>query len=147
MPNILIVDDDETNKATLRKEFENLGNTVTLSASTVAVEAFENEVPDVVLMDFTTCREIAKSAADKILEFDHTACIFALSTTVEEGDKKFMYASGARAVVQRPELLTDQGEVDALMSRIFSACSELEHEKCVGCWQNGVFTDTTKPLT
>ena len=144
MPNILIVDDDEINKATLKKEFENLGNTVALSASAAAVEAFENDVPDVVLMDFTTCREIAKSAADKILECDHTACIFALSTTVEECDKKFIYASGARAVIQRPKLLTDQGEVDALMSRIFGACSELEHEKCVGCWESGVFTDTTQ---
>ncbi|MHA2251291.1 MAG: response regulator [Candidatus Kariarchaeaceae archaeon] len=143
MPNILIADTDEDTQIALKKHFEKLGNNVSISPSLdEAAASYENFIPDLVIMNYIHDEKVAQEEASKIIEFDHTACIFAVTNTTDDQMKKKIYASGARAVILKPEDPI-QEKVDSFVDKMYEACEDLKLEKCIKCWEAGTFTDTT----
>lgn len=141
MPSILVIDENKQFLDSIKKEFERIGSDVVHSDFENSLETFEQLIPDLILMDYSTNPSRANSLCEKILEFDGTACIFAL---VENPDKSIVnssYTSGVRAVIELKKDNNDEIEIKPVVGNIVSACNELEKDKCISCWLTNKFTD------
>ena len=135
MTKILLCGMDNDVTSALEMRLKELGNETATAATSEVMDLYEDFLPDMVLMEVTDS-EWAVGEINSIIEFDATACIFALGQDV---NTDVMYKSGVRVILNSPA----EG-MDAFVDLLYGACNDLEHENCIGCWKTNRFANLQK---
>lgn len=136
MPNILIIEDDATEKQLMKETLEKQGDTVkTVNLSIDGIETYLEYGPDVVIMDFDQDTNLSKQIANRMTEMDSTACIFAIVGDNQKMEEISSYTAGVRATIPRNKPIKSDNDAEELVDRIVKACSELSDGYCSSCWK------------
>ena len=101
---ILIVDDNEEARLCLRLQLQGLGHAVSAEAETLAaaVKHYQNEKPDLVILDLTLEREDGLTILAALRRVDGSARVIILSANEMERIKKQALEAGAFGYLVKP---------------------------------------------
>jgi len=100
---VLIVDDDDTLRATLEKIFVKAGyRTRSAKNGHDALAAFEEDEPDIVLADVRMPRKDGLSLLDEIVSRNATCTVIIMTAYGEEGSSADALRRGAFAYLDKP---------------------------------------------
>lgn len=131
MTNILLVDGDDLINMEFKKEFEKNKNDVDFSSFDNSLTKYQESMPMVIIVNFEDPTKAA-GVTEKIIAYDNDACILALSPYNENPEKDKIERSGVKAVIPTPIKIGEK-DVKIITDNIYSVCSTLINEKCLGC--------------
>lgn len=103
MAKILIVDDSNLSRRTLRSILEPQGHTIVEAKDGIsAIEQYFLEKPDLVLLDLVMPEIDGFEVLQKLREMDAQACIVIVSADIQTLTKEATAASGAKAFINKP---------------------------------------------
>lgn len=103
MAKILIVDDSNLSRRTLRSILEPQGHTIVEAKDGIAaIEQYFLEKPDLVLLDLVMPEIGGLEVLQKLREMDPQACIVIVSADIQTLTKEATAASGAKAFINKP---------------------------------------------
>ncbi len=115
---VLIVDDDDTLRATLKKIFDKAGyETQTARNAQEAVKVFSEGAWDLVLADLKMPRRDGLSLLDELRELRPEAKVVIMTAYGDEGTQQDALRRGAFAYLDKP---VSRGELLELCDRVFS---------------------------
>lgn len=103
MAKILIVDDSNLSRRTLRSILAPEGHTIVEAKDGIAaIEQYFLEKPDLVLLDLVMPEMNGFEVLQKLREMDSHACIVIVSADIQTLTKEAVAAFGAKAFVNKP---------------------------------------------
>ena len=103
------------------------------------LELYKEFMPDILLMDFTI-EERSKEVLERVVDFDNQTCVFGIAKDPNRELTGEMYKLGIRVILPYPK----QDKLDEFVKQLYSSCSDLDHENCIGCWKTNRFEDLQK---
>ena len=113
MSKILIVDDSNLARRSLRKVLEEMGHTVEeASDGEQAIERYFIERPDIVFLDIVMSGMYGTEVLEKLRELDPTARIIMATADIQSSTREIVKSAGASGVLNKP--FTSSGVAEIL---------------------------------